>query len=153
MPPRKPKQPKKVKASPEAPPQPVKRVFCEVARISKHLVCSICQEVFNDPQQPPCQHTFCLGCVQKWTENHRAATVPCPVCRTSFRTKDLRKNLLAFQLINELEMFCCNRGCEWRGSLEQISNHLPECIFGRGQLPEWYMRYLASREEDLEKQD
>lgn len=57
------KKPKPEPQPVETPPKPVKRVFCEVARISKHLMCSICQEVFNDPQQPPCQHTFCKACL------------------------------------------------------------------------------------------
>ena len=47
-----PKLRKAVKKEPEK--LVIKRRFVEVNKVSKHLYCSICMEVFNDPVQGPC---------------------------------------------------------------------------------------------------
>ena len=35
------------------------RYFLNPESVSHHLYCSICQEVFVDPQRAPCGHSFC----------------------------------------------------------------------------------------------
>ena len=35
------------------------RYFLNPEAVSKHLFCSVCQEVFKDPQRAPCGHSFC----------------------------------------------------------------------------------------------
>lgn len=35
------------------------RYFLNPESVSIHLFCSICQEVFNNPQRAPCGHSFC----------------------------------------------------------------------------------------------
>lgn len=152
MAPRKKRTPKKVE-EPQKPDEPLKRRFCEVSRISKHLYCSICQEVYNDPQQLPCQHTFCKQCILQWSENHKAAAVPCPFCRKMLNNNQLFRNLLAYQIINDLEIFCSNRGCDWRGTLDNITHHLPNCTYGQGQIPDWFKRYLESKADEFQKEE
>ena len=78
---------------------------------------------------------------------------PCPICRTKFRVNTIKKSLLAYQMINELEIFCTNRSCDWKGKLEEITAHLPCCMYKSDKLPEWYSAYLASREEELQKEE
>ena len=63
------------------------------------------------------------------------------------------RNQLGYQLINDLLIFCSNRGCCWKGPLDQLKQHLPGCQFGDGRLPEWYKRYLKSLESEFEKDD
>ena len=86
-------------------------------------------------------------------DNARAAAVPCPICRTPYRKNQLVRNQLAYQLINDLQIFCSNRGCAWKGPTEQLKQHLPNCQFGDGHLPEWYKRYLKSRESEFEQEE
>jgi hypothetical protein len=128
----------------------IKRRFVEVNKVSKYLYCSICMEVFNDPVQGPCQHTFCRQCIESYFG--KAAKVNCPQCRIKIEKKNLRKNMLAYQLINDLSIFCSNNGCEWKGPLDEITIHLPNCTFGQGKLPSWFAQYMLSREEEFERE-
>lgn len=44
--------------------------------------CPICRDDLNNPKLLPCQHTFCLHCLEKYTEyKHPGDDVECPVCR------------------------------------------------------------------------
>ena len=97
-----------------------KRLFVERSRISKHLVCSICMDVFTDPVMPPaCQHTFCRKCLTSLVENYRTANAPCPFCRKNFKLSTVKTNLLASAMISELEIYCSNRNknCPWKGEM------------------------------------
>jgi len=48
-------------------------------KISEHLTCTICCEVFSDPYiMSPCNHTFDKGCINEWLKNNDT----CPQCRT-----------------------------------------------------------------------
>lgn len=53
----------------------------------KHLICSVCMEVFSDPRALPCMHTFCQNCLQSYiTSLHSKRDISllgfdCPVCR------------------------------------------------------------------------
>ena len=76
------------------------------AAISLMLECPICQEQFSKPRVLPCQHTFCLHCLEKIRE-HQSTTgsIPCPVCRATYHFSttgidDLPKNIFAANLID-----------------------------------------------------
>ena len=76
------------------------------AAISLILECPICQEHFSEPRVLPCQHTFCLHCLEKIID-HQSTTesIPCPVCRATYHLStdginDLPKNILAGNLID-----------------------------------------------------
>jgi len=44
--------------------------------------CSICTEVFTDPRVLPCQHTFCLKCIEScFKDKLPGDVVACPLCR------------------------------------------------------------------------
>ncbi|XP_033759133.1 tripartite motif-containing protein 2-like [Pecten maximus] len=49
-----------------------------------YLTCSICCEIFKDPRQLSCDHSFCLSCLldygQKCTPSGQ---ILCPICRTA----------------------------------------------------------------------
>ena len=76
------------------------------AAISMMLECPICQEQFSEPRVLPCQHTFCLHCLEKIRE-HQSTTesIPCPVCRATYHLSTagidaLPKNIFAANLID-----------------------------------------------------
>ena len=57
------------------------------SQLDQELQCSICHEMFKDPRMLPCQHTFCLEClesVSKLTKDGK--TMDCSLCK---RTHDL----------------------------------------------------------------
>ena len=70
------------------------------------------------------------------------------------KVKTLNKNLLAFQIINDLAIYCSNmsKGCEWKGALDQATSHLPNCQFSEGKLPDWFNAYMVAWQEEQEKQ-
>ena len=55
--------------------------------IKKHLICSLCLDVFKDPKTLPCLHTICESCLQGHIDTVDRTTVEktnifkCPVCR------------------------------------------------------------------------
>ena len=74
--------------------------------ISLMLQCSICQEQFIDPRVLPCQHTFCLHCLEKIAEKRSTTeSIPCPVCCTACDLSmnaidELPKNIFQADLIS-----------------------------------------------------
>jgi len=69
--------------------------------------CTICTEVYLDPRVLPCGHTFCLKCMETWSNGkHPGDKVACPYCRNEFTlpsngVSDLPKN---FFVANFLQM-------------------------------------------------
>ena len=77
--------------------------------ITEHLQCSVCLDRLNDPHLLPCQHTFCLACLQALVaQSPRPHRVTCPACRQETHlpqpagVQAIPKNLLANQLIDTL---------------------------------------------------
>ena len=74
--------------------------------INLMLECSICQEQFSDPRVLPCQHTFCLLCLEKLIKHQRTkASIPYPICRATYHLltagiHGLPKNIFAGNLID-----------------------------------------------------
>ncbi|CAF1503942.1 unnamed protein product [Adineta steineri] len=58
----------------------------ESSRSSKSILqlitCPICLEIFREPLQLPCQHTFCKSCLERITDDRWGR---CPVCRGCYR--------------------------------------------------------------------
>lgn len=62
---------------------PGKRPFEE--KIKELLICSLCQDVFENPRQLFCGHSFCLACIRNLaTSMQYDPFFKCPVCRFSF---------------------------------------------------------------------
>jgi hypothetical protein len=76
--------------------------------------CSVCHDVFQDPRNLSCGHTFCLQCLQNIVQaavirigNATVDKIPCPQCRTKFSVgsqnlQDLPKNYIVADLISSL---------------------------------------------------
>lgn len=37
-----------------------------VKPVNEGLLCCICRDVLEDPQQAPCEHAFCSTCISAW---------------------------------------------------------------------------------------
>ena len=83
--------------------------------------CPVCLQILCEPYQAPCcGNSFCRVCIEKIKNNNK----PCPACReenfVTFHDKRLQRSLYAF------EVYCSHKqeGCEWKGELGQLDNHI-----------------------------
>ena len=53
-------------------------------QISEQINCSICLDRFDHPRILPCQHSFCLDCLQDVARENNPNTVDCPLCRREY---------------------------------------------------------------------
>ena len=99
------------------------------------LVCPICHNLLDEPQQTThCGHIFCKKCLVELVRSNGPQTVSlvmagtlhkqpvkCPTCRTScdgwFEDKSVNRK------VRNVEVFCSNPSCEWKGSLCQLEDH------------------------------
>ena len=51
------------------------------------------------------RHTYCYECITQW----RKKTSNCPVCRVKFDDKLINRDLIAFNIVNDLEVLCNNK--------------------------------------------
>jgi len=92
--------------------------------ISRYLYCCICDEIFNNPIRiKECGHTFCKTCLKKWAKINKH----CPLCRKEFNIKNIKRDNIAYNIINDLEVFCNNDNCPWKGKLLNLKKHLKNC--------------------------
>lgn len=62
-------------------------VQARLDNIEEEVTCPVCTEIFTDPRNLPCLHSFCLQCLKQWykknqgTENPRYDAITCPTCR------------------------------------------------------------------------
>ncbi|XP_072297128.1 nuclear factor 7, ovary-like [Eucyclogobius newberryi] len=54
----------------------------ERLQLAQLLTCPVCQDIFKDPRQLPCGHSFCLTCVQRMVTS--GVPFRCPDCRADF---------------------------------------------------------------------
>ena len=58
------------------------------SNIHDHLSCSMCLEVYDHtnkaPKGLPCQHIFCMECLEKYLQKNIATKLPCPLCQAQF---------------------------------------------------------------------
>ena len=72
--------------------------------------CPICTEVYTDPRVLPCVHTYCLKCIEKYSEDKQPGDeLACPLCRKEFTlpsngVADLPKNFFVNNLLQMKEL-------------------------------------------------
>ena len=122
------------------------RKFVSLENVSKFLYCSICDDIFRNPiRLMTCGHTFCLNCIIQWANRN----LNCPLCREKFTDTDIKRDLTAANIINDLEIYCVNKGCPWKGKLKDFEEHLEKCYFNPNEVPEYIKEIL----EDKNKQE
>ena len=73
--------------------------------ISEETKCSICCDQFKEPKMLPCQHTFCLKCLENVAKINDHNTVDCPLCRKVYKVPSrggvgkFKSNLLMKKLL------------------------------------------------------
>ena len=125
------------------------RKFVCLDNVSKFLYCSICDDIFRDPiRLKTCGHTFCINCIIQWAQHN----LNCPLCRESFTDKDIQKDIIATNIINDLEIYCVNLGCPWKGKLKDFNEHLENCYFNPNEVPE-YIKEILNNKDTKENKD
>ena len=121
------------------------RLFVSPNTIYSALYCSICTEVFENPSILCCGHTFCQQCIFDWTVKNliKKSKPHCPLCNCEIKgidkakkTVHLVKDLLATNIINDLEVFCKYKesGCSWKGVMSDSAHHMKDlCRFKNGK--------------------
>lgn len=73
-------------------------------------------------------HLFCRGCLRQWMHLHGNRN--CPVGRQPLQASDVRGIITFDRVVDSLQVYCIRRaeGCNWTGSLENISGHQQQCL-------------------------
>ena len=68
--------------------------------------CSLCFDTFDEPKLLPCQHTFCVSCLQSYTSSQTSYSevFPCPLCKAETKipggnVTNFKRNLLLQQIL------------------------------------------------------
>ena len=100
--------------------------------------------VFDEPVCLGCMHTFCTSCIADWIKRNidKNEKPECPFCKTQIRPEHITKDLLAYNIVQELKVFCPHKktGCQWQGEIEQVLGHQNNnCRFKNGneEKPDW----------------
>ena len=126
------------------------RKFVCLDNVSKFLYCSICDDIFRNPVRlKTCGHTYCLNCIIQWARHN----LNCPLCRVSFTDTDIKKDIIATNIINDLEIYCVNLGCPWKGKLKDFSDHLNNCYFNPNEVPEYIKEILDNKPKEENKDE
>ena len=89
--------------------------------------CPICTLVPRDVHQVSCcGKMFCKSCLDELKRTSTNYT--CPNCRTDL-TNNCFKDSNMNRKIRNLHIYCNNKKCLWKGSLQDIEKHLSTCPF------------------------
>ena len=82
--------------------------------LREEVSCPVCTNVYTDPKQLPCLHSFCLQCLKQWHRtSHGRDTIRCPKCQADSRVpesgdlKDLPTSFYLNGLIDVLAIKEC----------------------------------------------
>ncbi|XP_078416609.1 E3 ubiquitin/ISG15 ligase TRIM25-like [Cetorhinus maximus] len=79
--------------------------------LAEELTCAVCLHIYQDPVILPCQHSFCLECINNvWAGSTLSVDASCPQCRRKFSPRpSLEKN---FTLGNIVEKYNLSQSAE-----------------------------------------
>ena len=90
--------------------------------------CPICTLVPRDVHQASCcGKMFCKSCLDELKRTSTNYT--CPNCRKPLTNNYFFKDINMNRKIRNLQICCSNKVCFWKGSLQDIHNHLSKCLF------------------------
>lgn len=136
------------------------------------MSCSVCTNIYRDPKQLSCLHSFCLQCLKRWhRETHGRDTIRCPKCQTISRVressdlKDLPTSFYLNSLIDVLAIKECKtsqvkcRNCdntrpESSYCFQCCAFYCQECLIGHNILKSYkdhrVLALEAFQDEDYE---
>ena len=103
--------------------------------LREEVSCSVCSDIFTDPKQLPCLHSFCLHCLKQWhTTSHGRETITCPKCQAVSRVpengdlKDLPTSFYLNGLIDVLAIKECRKTQVKCGNCQKESSETSYCF-------------------------
>ena len=103
--------------------------------LREEVSCSVCSDIFTDPKQLPCLHSFCLHCLKQWHRtSHGCDTIRCPKCQAVSRVpengdlKDLPTSFYLNGLIDVLAIKECKKSPVRCGNCDKKSSETSYCF-------------------------
>ena len=103
--------------------------------LREEVSCSVCSDIFIDPKQLPCLHSFCLHCLKQWhTTSHGRDTIRCPKCQAVSRVPesgdltDLPTSFYLHGLIDVLAIKECRNSPVRCGNCDKKSSETSYCF-------------------------
>ena len=79
-----------------------------------------------------CSHTFCKECINQWKQTKTT----CPECVQKISQELITEDRLAAKIIDDLEVSCIHKLCDWKDRLELLEKHVNVCAFKK-DVPKW----------------
>ena len=82
----------------------------QIKRVTGHLTCPVCYELYKQPKYLPCYHSYCEGCLVKLVvQSNTNSNITCPECRKtsdipSGGVKQLPNNFFINRLLDEVAL-------------------------------------------------
>ena len=103
--------------------------------LREEVSCSVCSDIFTDPKQLPCLHSFCLHCLKQWHRtSHSCDTIRCPKCQAVSKVpesgdlKDLPTSFYLNGLIDVLAIKECRKTQVKCGNCHKKSSEASYCF-------------------------
>ena len=141
--------------------------------LREEVSCPVCSDLFKDPRQLPCLHSFCLHCLKQWHQTSGGQnTFRCPKCQALSRVpasgdlKDLPTSFYLNGMIDVLVIKECNTtqvtcgNCDTKSSeasycFQCCMFYCEQCLIGHNMMRNYKdHRVLAMKEfQDKDYQD
>ena len=103
--------------------------------LREEVSCPVCSDLFKDPRQLPCLHSFCLHCLKHWHQTSGGQNAfRCPKCQALSRVpasgdlKDLPNSFYLNGLIDVLAIKECNTTQVTCGNCDKKSSEASYCF-------------------------
>ena len=103
--------------------------------LREEVSCPVCSDLFKDPRQLPCLHSFCLHCLKHWHQTSGGQnTFRCPKCQALSRVpasgdlKDLPTSFYLNGMIDVLAIKECNTTQVTCGNCDKKSSEASYCF-------------------------
>ena len=133
-------------------------LFDDVGTVLKSVVerciCSICNELVEDPILLTCEHFYCRSCIYlKITEDDPESsekTVKCPDCKVEFNpSTDVKPpSLFMRNVLAAIRVRCSLDGCEVTMPYNSLREHVNECLLNPDLETECTFCHVVYRKAD-----